>query len=58
MFNEPKMIADYLLKNIEPTYNIKELTILRYWNELVVNNEDVKTVENQNCLKNSQNTLW
>jgi carbamoyl-phosphate synthase large subunit len=57
-FNEPKMIADYLLKNIEPTYNIKELTILRYWNELVVNNEDVKTVENQNCLKNSQNTLW
>lgn len=57
-FNEPKMIADYLLKNIEPSYEVKELTILRYWNELVVNNEDIKTIENQNCLKNNQNTLW
>ena len=57
-FNEPKMIADYLLKSIEPTYDIKELTILRYWNEIVVNNKDIKTVENQKYLKNNQNTLW
>lgn len=35
-FNEPKMIADYLLKGIEPEYSIKEITILRYWNELIV----------------------
>lgn len=40
-FNEPLMIADYLLKGIEPKYNIKEITILRYWNELVINNEDI-----------------
>ena len=57
-FNEPKMIADYLLKSIEPTYDVKELTILRYWNEIVVNNKDIKTVENQKYLKNNQNTLW
>jgi carbamoyl-phosphate synthase large subunit len=57
-FNEPKMIADYLLKNIKPIYNVKELTILRYWNELVVDNEDVKTIENQKYLKHNQNTLW
>jgi len=57
-FNEPKMIADYLLKNIEPTYDIKELTILRYWNELIVDNEDVKTVEHQKHLKGNQNKLW
>mgnify|MGYP001029624869 CR=1 FL=1 len=38
-FNEPKMIADFLLKGIEPEYSIKEQTILRYWQELVVENE-------------------
>lgn len=40
-FNEPLMIADYLLKGKEPDFNIKEITILRYWNELVINNEDI-----------------
>jgi len=35
-FNEPKMIADYYLKNIEPEFKIKEINILRYWNELIV----------------------
>jgi carbamoyl-phosphate synthase large subunit len=34
-FNEPKMIADYLLKVEEPSYKIKDITILRYWNEIV-----------------------
>jgi len=41
-FNEPKMIADYLLQGIEPAYTIKEQTILRYWNELVVDNDEVE----------------
>ena len=41
-FNEPKMIADFLLKGIEPTFEIKEKTILRYWKELVVDNENVE----------------
>jgi carbamoyl-phosphate synthase large subunit len=40
-FNEPKMIADYLLKGIEPTFDIQEKTILRYWKELVVENDSV-----------------
>lgn len=50
-FNEPKMIADYLLKNIEPVYTIKELTILRYWKELVVENGDVEILKNQGELQ-------
>lgn len=50
-FNEPKMIADYLLKNIEPVYTIKELTILRYWKELVVKNADVEILKNQGELQ-------
>ena len=35
-FNEPLMIADYFLKGKEPEFEIKEINILRYWNELVV----------------------
>ena len=44
-FNEPKMIADYLLKGIEPTFAIKEQTILRYWKELVVENDEVSELK-------------
>jgi len=35
-FNEPRMIADYLLKKIPPAFDIKQRTILRYWNEIAV----------------------
>lgn len=43
-FNEPLMIADYLCKAKRPEYIIKEQTILRYWKELVISNEDVEKV--------------
>jgi carbamoyl-phosphate synthase large subunit len=35
-FNEPKMIADHLLRGIAPAYDIRPIAILRYWKELVV----------------------
>lgn len=38
-FNEPKMIVEYLLQGIEPSFKIEEKTILRYWNEKVVEND-------------------
>lgn len=41
-FNEPKMIADYLLKGIEPQFEVKEQTILRYWKEIVVENDEIQ----------------
>lgn len=44
-FNEPKMIADYLLQNKLPEYNIREVTILRYWKELLVENNQVAAVK-------------
>lgn len=50
-FNEPKMIADYLLKNITPNFNIKEQTILRYWKEIIVENENVSEIESKGLLK-------
>ena len=40
-FNEPKMIADYLLKKIKPAYKIREISILRYWKEIAVSNERI-----------------
>ena len=49
-FNEPKMIADYLLKGIEPSYEIKEQTILRYWKELVVENDEVLEMKEKGLL--------
>lgn len=34
-FNEPKMIVEYLEYGKKPEYKIKEMTILRYWNEII-----------------------
>lgn len=45
-FNEPKMIADYLLHGIEPSYTIREISILRYWKELVVDNQRIADLRN------------
>jgi carbamoyl-phosphate synthase large subunit len=52
-FNEPKMIADFLLKGIQPSYEIKEQTILRYWQELVVDNNTVETLNNKKTIVNA-----
>jgi carbamoyl-phosphate synthase large subunit len=40
-FNEPRMVADFLLSGSAPSHAIRELTILRYWKELVVANERI-----------------
>jgi carbamoyl-phosphate synthase large subunit len=50
------MIADYLLKGIEPVYEIQEKTILRYWKELVVENEEVKEMKTSRQLNQSNPT--
>ena len=50
VFNEPKMIADYLLKGIEPKFQIKEQTILRYWKEIVVSNDDIQKMKKDGSL--------
>jgi len=50
-FNEPKMIADYLLKGIKPVYSFKEQTILRYWKELLVENDLIAELKQQQFIK-------
>jgi carbamoyl-phosphate synthase large subunit len=37
-FNEPLMIADFLLHGTQPHNDISEVTIFRYWKELAVDN--------------------
>ena len=56
-FNEPKMIADFLLKGIEPEFSIKEQTILRYWKELVVDNDVISELEQFNFIEKDTNNL-
>ncbi|MDB5272137.1 MAG: hypothetical protein JWO58_504 [Chitinophagaceae bacterium] len=51
-FNEPKMIADYILKGIEPIYDIKIQTVLRYWKELVVENEEINQLKGNKFTEN------
>lgn len=51
-FNEPKIIADYLLFGIKPTYNIKMLTILRYWKELPVYNQEIDDLRREGKIVN------
>jgi carbamoyl-phosphate synthase large subunit len=50
-FNEPKMIADYLLHNIAPSYTIREITILRYWKELAVSNARIEQLQDTGFLQ-------
>ncbi|MEP0134374.1 MAG: ATP-grasp domain-containing protein [Eudoraea sp.] len=50
-FNEPKMIADYLLKGIKPEYSFREQTILRYWKELLVENDLIDELKQQQVIK-------
>lgn len=47
-FNEPKLIADYLLADIEPVYSIRVISVLRYWKELVVTNDRIEELASTN----------
>lgn len=52
-FNEPEMICDYLLKGIRnPRFEIKELVILRYLNEIVVEYEKIRKLESDGFIEN------
>lgn len=44
-FNEPKMIADFVLRKETPSFVIRPITVLRYWKELVVENEAIEACQ-------------
>jgi carbamoyl-phosphate synthase large subunit len=56
-FNEPVMVADLLTQGKRPTFDIRELTILRYWNELLVHNECIETLRRDAALEGSGQRL-
>ncbi len=43
-FNEPRMIADFVLHGTPPAFSIRAVSVLRYWKELVVENTLVDEV--------------
>ncbi len=44
-FNEPLMTANCLLKKEKPSHSIQEISVLRYWKELVVGNEEIAALQ-------------
>lgn len=44
-FNEPEMIIGYLSRGEKPKYQIKQISIFRYWKELVIDNNQLKQME-------------
>ncbi len=56
-FNEPLMVADFLVYGKLPEYEIQEITILRYWNELVVSNDRIKIMSKEGSLKGTGQRL-
>jgi carbamoyl-phosphate synthase large subunit len=54
-FNEPKMVCDYIFKGIKnPSFKIKEVVILRYWNEIVVDKEKIRKMESDGFIENDR----
>ncbi len=51
-FNEPKIVADWLLRGEEPHYEIRPTTIYRYWKEFVVEKEQLEAVKREQCQRN------
>lgn len=43
-FNEPRMVVDHLVRGEPARFDIREVTVLRYWKELAVENERIDTL--------------
>lgn len=56
-FNEPLMVADYLLRDKQPEYSIREISILRYWQELTVENSRLATLQETGVVRNENTRL-
>lgn len=51
-FNEPLNIANYLLLNKKPYFKVRMISILRYWKELVVENNMIVKVKKDGHILN------
>ncbi len=57
-FNEPLMTAEMLLHGRVPAYRIRPISILRYWNELVVENDRIATMAREGRVEQGTARLW
>jgi carbamoyl-phosphate synthase large subunit len=54
-FNEPKMICDYVSKGVKnPHFEIREIAILRYWKELVVDYDKIEEMKSKGFVENEE----
>lgn len=52
-FNEPEMVCDYICRGVRnPHFEIKEIVILRYWQELVVDSGKIRQMELEGFVQN------
>jgi carbamoyl-phosphate synthase large subunit len=56
-FNEPLMVANYLLRGEMPEYAIRQVAILRYWNELIVEDRRIAALEQAGVVLNEKTGL-
>ena len=56
-FNEPLMVADYLLRAREPKFSIREISIFRYWQELPVENSRIVALQETGVISNEKTGL-
>jgi carbamoyl-phosphate synthase large subunit len=56
-FNEPRMIADYVLHGDAPEFDIREMTILRYWKELAVENDVIHEISANGSIRRDGDSL-
>jgi carbamoyl-phosphate synthase large subunit len=56
-FNEPLMTLEYLDRGIAPSYEIRPVSVFRYWNEIVVDTERVTDMRRTGTVENSQGSL-
>lgn len=49
-FNEPVAIAEYLLDGVEPKFAVRSISVLRYWNELVVDPLRIEQLAVSGCI--------
>lgn len=51
-FNEPLMIIDYLETGVEPAFEIRPISVFRYWKELVVENVRIQDARATGAVRN------
>jgi carbamoyl-phosphate synthase large subunit len=56
-FNEPLMVADFLLLGKSPTCEIRNIAIFRYWKELVVDNSRIEILERTGVIEGDASSL-